>query len=118
VGLTLRYPYEVRDEKPYFEDIPDLKLPKDMLDLATHIVQTKSGHFDPAQFEDRYENALIDLLKKKEAGEKIEPAKEGPTPQVVNLMDALRASIDAEKKKAPAPSTQARRPAKKRASQK
>jgi DNA end-binding protein Ku len=88
VGLTLRYPYEVRDEKPYFEDIPDLKLSKDMLDLATHIVQTKSGHFDPAQFEDRYENALFDLLKKKEAGEKIEPAKEGPTPQVVNLMDA------------------------------
>ena len=118
VGLTLRYPYEVRDEKPYFEDIPDLKLPKEMLDLATHIVQTKAGHFDPAQFEDRYENALIDLLKKKEAGEKIEPAKEGPAPQVVNLMDALRASIDAEKKKAPAPSTQARRPAKKRASQK
>jgi DNA end-binding protein Ku len=64
-----------------------------MLDLAAHIVQTKSGHFDPAQFADRYENALIDLLKKKEAGEKIEPAKEGP-------------------------STQARRPAKKRASQK
>jgi DNA end-binding protein Ku len=88
-----------------------------MLDLATHIVQTKAGHFDPAQFEDRYENALIDLLKKKEAGEKIEPAREGPTPQVVNLMDALRASIDAEKK-APAPSTQARRPAKKRVSQK
>ena len=116
--MTLRYPYEVRDEKPYFEDIPDLKLPQEMLELATHIVQTKSGHFDPAQFEDRYENALIDLLKKKEAGERIEPVKEGPTPQVVNLMDALRASIDAEKKKAPAPSTQARRPAKKRASQK
>jgi len=118
LGLTLRYPYEVRDEQPYFEDIPDLKLPKEMLDLATHIVQTKAGHFDPAQFEDRYENALIDLLKKKEAGEKIEPAKEGPAPQVVNLMDALRASIDAEKKKAPAPSMQARRPAKKRANQK
>jgi DNA end-binding protein Ku len=118
LGLTLRYPYEVRDEQPYFEDIPDLKLPKEMLDLATHIVQTKAGHFDPAQFEDRYENALIDLLKKKEAGEKIEPVKEGPTPQVVNLMDALRASIGAEKKKAPAPSTQARRPAKKRAGQK
>ena len=118
LGLTLRYPYEVRDEQPYFEDIPELKTPKEMLDLAAHIVQTKSGHFDPVQFEDRYENALIDLLKKKVAGEKIEPAKEGPTPQVVNLMDALRASIDAEKKKAPAPSTQARRPAKKRASQK
>jgi DNA end-binding protein Ku len=116
VGLTL--PYEIRDEQPYFEDIPDMKTPKEMLDLATHIVQTKSGHFDPAQFEDRYENALIDLLKKKEAGEKIEPAKAGPAPKVVNLMDALRASIDAGKKKAPAPSTQARRPAKKRASQK
>ena len=118
VGLTLRYPYEIRDEQPYFEDIPDMKTPKEMLDLATHIVQTKSGHFDPTQFDDRYENALIDLLKKKEAGEKIEPAKAGPAPQVVNLMDALRASIDAGKKKAPAPSTQARRPAKKRATQK
>ena len=73
MGMTLRYPYEVRDEAPYFEDIPELKLPKEMLDLATHIVNTKSGHFDPSQFEDRYENALIDLLKKKEAGEKIEP---------------------------------------------
>jgi DNA end-binding protein Ku len=118
LGLTLRYPYEVRDEQPYFEDIPDLKLSKEMLDLATHIVETKAGHFNPAQFEDRYENALIDLLKKKEAGEKIEPAPKGPTPQVVNLMDAPRASIDAEKKKAPAPSTQARRLAKKRANQK
>src|SRR5271163_3338737 len=47
--LTLRYPYEVRDEKPYFEDIPDLKLSKEMLDLAAHIVQTKSGHFDPTR---------------------------------------------------------------------
>jgi len=118
MGLTLRYPYEVRDEASYFEDIPDLKLPKEMLDLATHIVNTKSGHFDPSQFQDRYENALIDLLKKKEAGEKIEPAREAAAPRVVNLMDALRASIDAEKKKAPAPSTEARRPAKKKASQK
>ena len=118
LGMTLRYPYEVRDEQSYFEDIPELKLPKEMLDLATHIVNTKSGHFDPSHFEDRYENALIDLLKKKEAGEKIEPARGAPPPRVVNLMDALRASIDAEKKKAPAPSTQARRPAKKKASQK
>jgi DNA end-binding protein Ku len=118
LGLTLRYPYEVRDEGSYFEDIPELNLPKEMLDLATHIVNTKSGHFDPSLFQDRYENALIDLLKKKEAGEKIEPAREAAAPRVVNLMDALRASIDAEKKKAPAPSTEARRPAKKKASQK
>ncbi|HEY2533017.1 MAG TPA: Ku protein [Xanthobacteraceae bacterium] len=118
VGLTLRYPYEVRDEAAYFADIPELKLPKEMLDLATHIVNTKSGHFGPSLFEDRYENALVDLLKKKEAGEEIEPAKAGPAPRVVNLMDALRASVDAEKKKAPAASIQARRPAKKKANQK
>jgi DNA end-binding protein Ku len=118
LGLTLRYPYEVRDQAAYFEDIPELKLPKEMLDLATHIVDTKSSHFDPSRFEDHYENALVDLLKKKKAGEKIEPAKAGPAPRVVNLMDALRASVDAEKKKAPAPSVQARRSAKKRAGQK
>jgi DNA end-binding protein Ku len=117
LGLTLRYPYEVRDEAMYFDDIPEQKLPKEMLDLAMHIVNTKTAHFDPSQFEDRYENALVELLKKKEAGEKIEPAKAGPAPRVVNLMDALRASVDAEKKKAPAPSVQTRRPAKKRASQ-
>jgi DNA end-binding protein Ku len=118
MGLTLRYPYEIRDEASYFEDIPELKLPKEMLDLATHIVNTKSGHFDPSLFQDRYENALIDLLKKKEAGETIEPSREVAAPRVVNLMDALRASVDAEKKKAPAPSTEARRPAKRKASQK
>ena len=118
LGMTLRYPYEVREEQSYLEDIPELKLPKDMMDLAGHIVSNKSGHFDPSRFEDRYENAIIDLLKKKEAGEKITPVRGTPPPHVVNLMDALRASIDAEKKKAPAPSTQVRRPAKKKASQK
>ena len=79
----------MRDEQPYFEDIPELKLPKDMMDLASHIVSNKSGHFDPSHFEDRYENALIDLLKKKQAGEKIAPARGAPPPQVVNLMDAF-----------------------------
>jgi hypothetical protein len=73
---------------------------------------------DPSHFEDRYENAVVDLLKKKQAGEKIVPVRGAPPQRVVNLMDALRASVDAEKKKAPAPSTQARRPAKKKVSQK
>lgn len=117
LGLTLRYPYEVRDEAAYFEDIPEQKLPKEMLDLAAHIVNTKTAHFDPSRFEDRYENALIELLRKKQAGEQIAPVAAGPAPRVVNLMDALRASVDAEKKKAPAPSVQTRRPGKKRASQ-
>ena len=93
LGLTLRYPYEVRDEQTYFEDIPDMKLSKDMLDLATHIVQTKSSHFDPAQFEDRYENALRELIKLKEKGKRpvtVEPPKDT---NVIDLMDALRKSL-------------------------
>ena len=76
LGLTLRYPYEVRNEAEYFEDIPELKLPKEMLDLAAHIITSKSGHFDPAQFEDRYEKALLDLLKKKEAVKRFSPPRQ------------------------------------------
>ena len=48
LGVTLRYPYEVRKEEDYFDDIPDEKIPKDMLDLASHIVKTKAGHFEAA----------------------------------------------------------------------
>ncbi len=76
MGVTLRYPYEVRTEKDYFDDIEDEKVPKDMLDLASHIVDTKRGKFDPEKFEDRYEDALKELLKKKQKGEKIERPKE------------------------------------------
>ena len=52
-------------EDEYFEDIADEKIPKDMLDLASHIVETKSGHFEPDKFDDHYEGALKELLKKK-----------------------------------------------------
>jgi len=68
LGMTLRYPYEVRKEDEYFDDISDEKIPKDMLELASHIVETKSGHFEPEKFEDQYEDALRELLKKKQAG--------------------------------------------------
>ena len=61
LGITLRYPYEVRNAADYFDDIPDEKIPKDMLDLASHIVETKAGHFDPSKFDDRYEDALKGL---------------------------------------------------------
>ncbi len=97
LGITLRYPYEVRKEEEYFEDIPDEKIPKDMLELASHIVETKSGHFKPEEFEDHYEDALKELLKKKQAGEKIEAPKERPPAKVINLMDALRRSVEAER---------------------
>ena len=96
VGITLRFPYELRDEDDYFSDIPNEKIPKDMLELASHIVKTKSGHFKPKEFEDHYEEALKELLKKKQAGEKIEVPRERAPAKVINLMDALRRSVETE----------------------
>ena len=95
MGVTLRYPYEVRNEADYFDVIEDEKIPKDMLDLAVHIVATKTGHFKPDEFKDRYEDALKDLLRKKQKGETIERPKERAPSNVINLMDALRQSVKA-----------------------
>jgi DNA end-binding protein Ku len=113
LAVTLKYLYEVRDHAAYFEDVPDLKLPAEMKDLASHIVDSKATHFDPSTFEDHYETALVDMLRAKQAGTMIEPKKAEAAPQrVINLMDALRASIGAETKKKPAAvSTKARAPA-------
>lgn len=97
LGVLLRYPYEVRDEKDYFEDIPNIKIDKEMLKLAEHIVESKSGHFEPEKFEDRYEAALNDLIKRKAAGEKIEAPERPKADNVVNLMDALKRSVEQEK---------------------
>src|SRR3954454_15832780 len=110
MGMLLRYPYEVRDTAEYFDDIQDVKITKDMLDLAKHIVEQKSGHFEPEKFEDRYEDALKDLLKKKRKGLPIEKPAREPAGNVVNLMDALKASLNADKA-----SHARRRPAKRRA---
>ena len=96
LGMTLRYPYEVRKQAEYFDEIPDEKVPKDMLDLALHIVDTKRGDFEPEKFEDQYEDALRELIEKKAKGEKIERPKQPARSNVVNLMDALRASVEAE----------------------
>ncbi|HEY3641317.1 MAG TPA: Ku protein [Xanthobacteraceae bacterium] len=103
LATTLRYGYEVREPSAYFEDIPDLKLPAEMKQLAAHILDTKASHFDPSKFVDHYETAVVELLRAKQAGRTVEAPKEEPTPQrVINLMDALRASIGAETKKKPA----------------
>jgi DNA end-binding protein Ku len=112
VGMTLRYPYEVRKEDDYFDEIPDEKIPKDMLDLATHIVQSKTAHFDPKKFDDRYEEALKELLRKKQSGQKIEAPKEPAPPKVINLLDALRRSVESDRRP-PARSTVQRRAPKK-----
>jgi DNA end-binding protein Ku len=93
MGMLLRYPYEVRDSAEYFDDIQDVKITKDMLDLAKHIVEQKSGHFDPSKFEDHYEAALQDLLNKKQKGLPIAAQERRAPNNVVNLMDALRASL-------------------------
>ena len=97
VGTLLRYKNEVRDEADYFDDIPDVKVPKDMRDLAVHILKTKTAKFDPSKFEDRYEGALKKLIAAKQAG-KEPPAAPAPEPSnVINLMDALRRSVKAER---------------------
>jgi DNA end-binding protein Ku len=101
VGTTLRYNNEVREEQEYFDDIPDVKVSKDMLDLAKHILETKKAKFDPSKFEDRYETALKELIAAKQAGKK-PPTSPTPRPtNVVSLMDALRRSVQAERRGSP-----------------
>jgi DNA end-binding protein Ku len=99
-GMTLRYPYEIRQEDEYFSDIPDVKVSKEMLQLAEHIVETKAGEFDPSEFEDTYETAVVEMLKQKQAGKPISKA----APKVVaaetgNVIDLLKRSLDLESKR-------------------
>jgi DNA end-binding protein Ku len=109
IGTLLRYPYEVRDPAEYFDDIQDVKVTKDMLDLARHIVEQKAGRFEPGKFEDQYETALVDLINQKRAGKPI-TAKERPRgDNVVDLMEALRRSVGG----AAAASSASKKPAKK-----
>ncbi|RXH10651.1 Ku protein [Bradyrhizobium guangzhouense] len=110
VGTLLRYPYEVRSEQEYFDEIQDVKVTKDMLDLARHIVNQKAGRFDPEKFEDHYESALVDLINQKRAGKVIRPKERPKGENVVDLMDALRKSVagaaaDAATPKKPAKKT-------------
>jgi DNA end-binding protein Ku len=97
VGTTLHAADEVRDEDKVFDEISEVKYPKEMKDLAAHIIDSKAEHFDPKEFDDRYEEAVAELLKSKQAGK---PLKEEPSEKpsnVVNLMDALKRSVSAEK---------------------
>jgi DNA end-binding protein Ku len=97
MGMLLRYPYEVRDAAEYFGEIQDVKITKDMLKLAKHIVEQRSGHFEPDKFEGHYESAFAELLAKKQKGLPTASAK-----KLVNLMDALRANLKSGGKVTPA----------------
>jgi DNA end-binding protein Ku len=112
LGATLRYPYEVRDEAIYFGDIGDIQIPKDMLALAEHILETKAATFDPTLFHDRYEEAVVAMLNEKRAGMPI--PKQRPAPRIVagtDLMAALRQSIDKAKEETPRPAPKQASPA-------
>jgi DNA end-binding protein Ku len=116
LGTTLRYPYEVRNAKDYFSDLPDLTIAPDMRKLAEHILDSKAAAFDPATFRDRYEEALLAHLKAKQAGAVTErnPVFAAPH-RVVNLMEALRRSIAEDKKPAAPRKGATAAPARKRA---
>src|SRR6201991_3791103 len=94
LGTTLRFPYELRDEDAYFDDIKNPKISKDMIELASHILDTKAAHFDPSKFKDEYETALKTLVKRKAAGKPVKAVEREERPDnVINLMDALRQSL-------------------------
>jgi DNA end-binding protein Ku len=98
LGTTLRYPYELRDEDDYFDDIPAPRVSKDMVDLAAHILDTKASKFDPHKFKDKYETALKALVKRKAAGKTIEvPEEKEEESNVIDLMDALKQSLGRKK---------------------
>jgi len=97
MGTTLHYPYEIRSDDAVFEEIPDMKLPDQMIGLAEDIIDKMTGEFEPDKFEDRYENAMIELIRSKQEG--LPAPKEKPAARpanVVNLMDALRRSVEGE----------------------
>jgi len=108
MGMLLRYPYEAVNADDIFADIEDVKLTKDMIELAEHIVKTKSGHFHPEKFQDHYENALRELIRRKRKGEPIEPPKRAEPSNVINLMDALRRSVETAGGRRPARRASAR----------
>jgi len=119
VATTLHYANEVHAANAYFEEIPDLTLPKEMLELAKHIIEKMRGEFEPDQFEDRYEKAVIELIRSKQKGMPIKPQPTHRQTNVVNLMDALRRSVEGEKsageaKKAPSGTARAARKGKAR----
>jgi non-homologous end joining protein Ku len=94
LGTTLRYDYEIRDEKDVFAGVPSVHVGKDIVKLAAHILATKATSFDQHKFKDEYESALKKLARRKAEGKTIEEPRPTQKPSnVINLMDALRQSL-------------------------
>lgn len=95
MGTTLHYANEIRGEEGAFEEIPDTKLPAQMVGLAEDIIDKMTGKFEPEEFKDRYEEAMVALIRSKEAGVPVKAQKPAAHPSnVVNLLDALRRSVE------------------------
>ena len=109
--MTLRSSEEVRDDSAIFDDLDDVKVDKEMVDMARRIIEQKSGPFDAKELTgDRYQAALRELVARKIHGEKpVSPKSAGRPTNVVNLMDALKRSLAGDEGKGPAPSRKAPR---------
>ena len=97
VATSLHYANEVHAAAGYFDEIPDTELPKQMLELAEHIIEKMTGEFVPEEFEDRYETALIELIRSKQKGMPVRPQPTHRQTNVINLMDALKRSVEGVK---------------------
>ncbi|MDO1560159.1 Ku protein [Brevundimonas sp. 2R-24] len=101
IAYTLRARDEVKSADEFFDDIPDAKPDKDMVEIAKRILGQKEGPFDPEQFVDRYDEALREMIEAKRKGERIVSAPEPDDTNVVDLMAALRASLKGGAEPAP-----------------
>ena len=94
---TLRYDNTVRQPETAFDSIGKVKVDQEMTELASLIIEKKTGHFDPSKFEDQYETALLAMVKAKKAGKKPLVVSSTAAPSnVVNLFDALKKSLASE----------------------
>ncbi|HTI68223.1 MAG TPA: Ku protein, partial [Caulobacteraceae bacterium] len=118
LAYTLRTDAEVRNPHEIFDGISDKAPDPAMISIAEKIIEQQEGPFDPSQFVDRYEESLKELIAEKQKGHKVKAVAEPEDTNVVDLMSALRASLEAKGKGAPktAPKTAAREPEKPKAS--
>jgi DNA end-binding protein Ku len=118
IATTLHFDYELRLAAEVFGEIPELTIKDEMIDLAEHIIKTKQGPFDPADYTDRYEQALADLVKAKIEGRAIAAPARREAPPSMDLLRALRDSAglpatSQRRSKADKPSADAKRGAQK-----